>query len=545
MVLIALGAIAQFQISQTEEQLQTFSRNELSSLHALVVTAMEKRRSDPGGVAVSVFNDWFTMRNADYPGKLWSVWSPKTSDYALEKNKNLTPKPTQDAIDEEALRTAQPIGRFVGDTYRYSMPIVYGVTPGADRATCKVCHENMMEEAKGDVIAVFSSSLSTKESFAKLHKMLGLMSGGALAAMLVMVLAVRAALGCIITKPLGLITGVMGKLAAEDLSVDVPMTERKDEIGSMARTVETFKTRGIEVRRMRGEQATAQQAQLDRAKNVDKIIAGFEKEIEAIVSKVSSASTELQSTAEVMTATAEESAKKSNTVAVASEEATANVQTVASATEELSASVREIQNSVNNSNGMVVKAADQAIASNSKVRDLAAASQKIGDVVNLINDIAAQTNLLALNATIEAARAGEAGKGFAVVASEVKALAGQTAKATEEIALQVKGIQEASGASAEAIGQIAKAIEEVRKTSIAISAAVEEQGSATQEIARNISEAASGTRDVSSNIASVSEAAQQTGISATRVLASAGELAKNGAVLKAQVEAFLRRVREA
>ncbi len=74
----------------------------------------------------------------------------------------------------------------------------------------------------------------------------------------------------------------------------------------------------------------------------------------------------------------------------------------------------------------------QAVAdTNAKVKGLADSAQKIGDVVQLITDIADQTNLLALNATIEAARAGEAGKGFAVVASEVKNLATQTARATD------------------------------------------------------------------------------------------------------------------
>ena len=348
-----------------------------------------------------------------------------------------------------------------------------------------------------------------------------------------------------IGKPLASSIGNINALSKGDTGITISGTDRKDELGEIASALQVFKDNLIEAERLRKEQAAAQQKQLDRAKKVDKLVSGFEKGIAIIVGLVSSASTELQSTAESMAATAEETSKQSNTVAAAAEEATANVQTVASATEELSASVKEIQSSVHNSNGMVVRAAEQAAATNEKVKDLSEASQKIGDVVQLINDIAAQTNLLALNATIEAARAGEAGKGFAVVASEVKALAGQTAKATDEIARQAQGIQAASSSSAEAIRNIAAAIEEVKKTSTAISAAVEEQGSATQEIARNVNEAAMGTKEVSSNIASVSEAAQHTGASATQVLSAAGELAKNGEKLRVEVEEFLREVRAA
>ena len=180
-----------------------------------------------------------------------------------------------------------------------------------------------------------------------------------------------------------------------------------------------------------------------------------------------------------------------------------------------------------------------------KVQGLADAAQKIGEVVSLINDIAAQTNLLALNATIEAARAGEAGKGFAVVAAEVKSLANQTAKATEEIGTQVAGIQGATKDSVEAIKSIGKTIGEVNEIATTIASAVEEQSAATQEIARNVQQAAKGTQEVSSNIAGVTQAAGETGTAATQVLGASGDLAKQSEALREQVDRFLAKIRAA
>src|SRR3546814_7043839 len=105
---------------------------------------------------------------------------------------------------------------------------------------------------------------------------------------------------------------------------------------------------------------------------------------------------------------------------------------------------------------MAERATDRARETGATVDGLAQAASKIGEVVNLITEIASQTNLLALNATIEAARAGEAGKGFAVVASEVKNLATQTAQATEDISAQIAAIQAATQSSVAAIGGIGK-----------------------------------------------------------------------------------------
>jgi methyl-accepting chemotaxis protein len=179
------------------------------------------------------------------------------------------------------------------------------------------------------------------------------------------------------------------------------------------------------------------------------------------------------------------------------------------------------------------------------VQSLAAAAQKIGEVVSLINDIAEQTNLLALNATIEAARAGEAGKGFAVVASEVKSLATQTAKATEEIGQQIAAIQSETNEAVTAIQAITTTIERMNEISTTIAAAIEEQGAATREISNNVQQVASGAAQVSSNIAGVTKTAGDTGNAAAEVLNAADELARQSQNLRIEVEKFLEAVRAA
>jgi methyl-accepting chemotaxis protein len=348
-----------------------------------------------------------------------------------------------------------------------------------------------------------------------------------------------------IVAPINGVNGAMQALGDGKLDIKIPGTDRGDEVGMMAKTLQVFRDKLAEGERLRASQQAEQQRQLQRAQQVEAAVARFEKAISSVVSTVSSSATELQSTAQSMTATAEQTSRQSTAVAAASDETSQNVQTVASATEELSASIREISSQVSEATRIIGDAVNQAAATDAKVKSLADAAQKIGEVVGLINDIASQTNLLALNATIEAARAGEAGKGFAVVASEVKTLATQTARATDEIDAQIRAIQDASVSSAQAIREIADTIRRVNEVSTAIASAVEEQGAATQEISRNVQQAAQGTSNVSNNIGGVTQAAAETGHAAGDVLHAAGDLARNGDVLRSEVESFLREIRAA
>jgi signal transduction histidine kinase/CheY-like chemotaxis protein len=200
---LAIGALAVvdwYEFTSFEQRLKAFSENELRSLNSLVESAMERRLGDQQNVAIKVFNGWFESRNKDYPGKLWSVWGPKTTDYMAKAAPERSPKVPLDAIDEEALHTGQPVGRFVGDTYRYSLPIIQGNVLAPRKEVCIACHTGMMGEKDGEVIAVFSSSLSTTEGMAALHRSLALIAGGIFAAVLVVMFAIRTILGRVIRR---------------------------------------------------------------------------------------------------------------------------------------------------------------------------------------------------------------------------------------------------------------------------------------------------------------------------------------------------------
>ena len=343
-------------------------------------------------------------------------------------------------------------------------------------------------------------------------------------------------IGRSITRPLGQLGARMESLANGAIDEAIPGIERGDEVGAMAKTVQVFKDNALRIRALDEVEAAAQgRAATERRAAMESIADDFERSVNGIVRSVSTAAAGMQVTAQSMTATASDASARAATVGSASQRSSDDVGTVASAAEELSASVNEVLRQVAQSTEVASRAVNDAERTNATVQLLSRGAEKIGEVVQLIHNIASQTNLLALNATIEAARAGESGRGFAVVASEVKALASQTAKATEEISAQVSAMQASTSEAVASITGITGTIGEMSEITSRISGAVEEQGKATREIAQSIQSVAAGANEISHNIGGVSSAAEATGTAASQVLSNARELDDQSGMLRAAV----------
>lgn len=364
----------------------------------------------------------------------------------------------------------------------------------------------------------------------------------------------------LIAQPIIRMAARMRSLAAGDHGIEIAETDRRDEVGDMARAVEIFRANAREVderrtaaleverRELEREQMLAREREASLAERREAMLAladRFEASVRHVVESVGASAKQIESGARQVSTNVEESGQLAADVAAAATQASENSMVVASATEEMSLSIAEVSKQILDAARVAQEAADRARSTDSIVTKLMADTQTIEDVIALIADVARQTNLLALNATIEASRAGDAGRGFAVVASEIKTLAGRTANATEEIAGKIAHSRDTTALAATAITDVAKTIDDISGIATVVASAIEQQRVTTAQIAESTNQAAQGSQNVAWNIDQVHKGVGATGRSAQEALRAADDLNRQAEALMNAVDNFLGTVRAA
>jgi methyl-accepting chemotaxis protein len=317
-------------------------------------------------------------------------------------------------------------------------------------------------------------------------------------------------------------------------------------LGAAEKAAEQTKEAFAEARRADDARQDAERkASVERRESIARLASDFEGRVAGIVRILSEKAGNMRDQTELASGAARTASGRSQTAATGAASTMENVQSVAAATHELSASIDEIARQLADASRVSQAAAERAREADATVAALSTTTHRIGDVVDLINAIAAQTNLLALNATIEAARAGEAGRGFSIVAAEVKQLANQTSKATGDIATQIEAVQSTSAETAQAIGAIRTTIEEISRSSATISAAIDQQSEAVREISEKTSAASSATSLVSDVTQQLRATSDQTLAAAGATDTAARDLQDMVQRLSGEVEGFISHIRAA
>ncbi len=400
-----------------------------------------------------------------------------------------------------------------------------------------------IKDAEGKIVGIIFVGLNKKERLALIpelnREIIGIVLGLGLLLSGLAYLTNRRRLSSLL-----LLSDTLEMIRDGNTEVDVPAIRQENEIGHIARAVDSLKDKVRENHELRIEQEQEKKHSEQQRKEILLTMADeFQTVVKKAVDNVGIAVEVLKTSTQAMTEYAGETSKDAETVSAAASQASTNVQSVAAAAEELNTAIREINGQISESASIAATCAQEAETTGRVMQALSQSADEIGSVLRLIEAIANQVNLLALNATIEAARAGDAGKGFAVVAGEVKNLANQVGNATKEISSQISTIQGQTSKAVTTIDNITATISRVNQISSSIAAAVEQQGAATQEISRSIQTIANDTSRVTDKMTHVTNAVTETGLASSQLFETVRGLSQEAETLTQTVDGFLTHIR--
>ena len=266
----------------------------------------------------------------------------------------------------------------------------------------------------------------------------------------------------------------------------------------------------------------------------------LELELGAMIRQLERAANSVAGGAEATAATLATIRQRTDALTGRTSAAQSTATTFSEAAEKFTQSAEGIGSQVRDASKLADQASAAAHEASHNVDRLRESSAAIGNVVNLIAQIARQTTLLALNSTIEAARAGAAGRGFAVVASEVKALAVQTQNATEEITRKIDALQKDAAGSVDAVHRISQAIAAIRPVFENVNGAVAEQNETTSEISDNAATASHFIVAVGDSAAEIESAAKDAEVHGESVAEAGKAVTMFARKLKARCAVLLR-----
>jgi methyl-accepting chemotaxis protein len=364
-------------------------------------------------------------------------------------------------------------------------------------------------------------------------------------AAIALTLSVAFTLGLKLNRELGHVINGLLSVAHGQTNVTTLKKSSIPEVKRLNEAVQIFEKNATDRLALVDAQSAASLKESQRLTAIDGIIRQFEISVKQSLTGMHNAAAQMLDVSGRLDQIASETEAQTISAAGETDNAANAIEMASVASQQLSSSVNEVASQALRSDQMAAAARAEVESANTAMLGLKNQAERIGEIVSMIETIAAQTNLLALNATIEAARAGEAGRGFAVVASEVKELAHQTSLATTGIAEQIAGIREVSNNAITSIASVTETISEVSRIAGSVAAAVEQQSASLGLMSSNVSSASEGASRGAMGIRMVEEAVSATTQTAAKISGMAGTLSREAEQLDTQVSRLLRDLRAA